>query len=90
MQRLWIYIVLFAVAGFLGFQVYKVDQNRRTLTDEFDKMKAQANNLAAENQKLQQNIDYFSDPYNLEKELRSKFNYRLPWENLIIIVPKQR
>lgn len=90
MQRLWIYIVLFAVAGFLGFQVYKVDQNRRTLTDEFDKMKAEANNLAAENQKLQQNIDYFSDPHNLEKELRSKFNYRLPWENLIIIVPKQR
>ncbi len=87
MQRIWVYVVLTAVAGFLGFQVYKVDANRRALTEQFDKMRTQADSLAAENTKLQQDIDYFSDPHNLEKELRSKFNYRLPGESLLIVVP---
>jgi len=88
MRRFWVYIVLFALLGILGFQVYKVDSERTVLTDEFNKMNTQADSLATENDKLKQNIDYFSDPHNLEKELRSRFNYRLPWENMIIVVPK--
>jgi cell division protein FtsB len=89
MRRFWIYIILLALAGVLGFQVYKLDANKDALTDQFNKIKAQADSLAAENSRLEQSIDYFSDPHNLEKELRARFNYRLPWENLIIVVPKQ-
>ena len=89
MRRLWIYVILLALLGVLGFQVYKVDVNRRTLTDQFNKAKTQADALASENNKLQQDIDYFSDPYNLEKELRSRFNFRLPGESLLIVVPKR-
>lgn len=30
---------------------------------------------------------YFADPRNYEKELRARFNYRLPGETMIILVP---
>jgi len=37
---------------------------------------------------LDEKIEYFSEPRNLEKELRARFNYRLPFEKLIIVIPE--
>jgi len=34
-------------------------------------------------------IEYFSNPKNLAKELKSKFNYKNPGEKLIIVVPEE-
>ena len=40
-----------------------------------------------ENFELQADLEYYARPENLEKELRSRFNYKKPGEKLIIIVP---
>jgi cell division protein FtsB len=45
--------------------------------------------LEKENEETDKEIKYFSNPDNLLKELRSKFNYRFPGEKFIIVVPKE-
>jgi len=48
-----------------------------------------AEELRADNTRLQGDVEYLSDPHNLEKELRARFNYRSPNEKLIIVVPQE-
>ncbi len=38
---------------------------------------------------FQTDVQYLANPVNLEKELRSRFNYKKPGETMIIIVPEQ-
>ncbi|MBI4085357.1 MAG: hypothetical protein HY432_02535 [Candidatus Liptonbacteria bacterium] len=38
--------------------------------------------------KVEANFSYYTNPNNLEKELRARFNYKLPGEKMIIIVPE--
>jgi len=45
--------------------------------------------VEGDNSKISEKIDYFSEPRNLEKELRARFNYRLPFEKLIIVIPDE-
>jgi len=83
-----IYIVFFIFFGAIAYQIYKIDIDRRGLvretavvTDELDFVEEDSGNL-------REKIEYFSDPRNLEKELRARFNYRLPFEKLIIVIPE--
>ena len=43
--------------------------------------------LKNENAGLQADLIYFSESENLEKELRSRLNYKKSGEKLIIVVP---
>ena len=45
--------------------------------------------VETDNSDLKEKIAYYSNPRNLEKELRARFNYRFPNEKLIIVVPKK-
>ncbi len=42
----------------------------------------------ADYKSLQADYEYYQNPANLEKEIRSRFNYHSPDEKLIVIVPK--
>lgn len=73
----------------IGYHLYSnkyilVDLNEKfiSLTSDFDK-------LNEENKTLESDIEYYSNPRNLEKELRSRFNYRAPNEKMIIVVPSK-
>lgn len=61
--------------------------DRRALQNELQVLDARLGALHDENAQLRAQIDYFSKPENLEKELRARLNYRKPDEKLIIIVP---
>jgi cell division protein FtsB len=41
----------------------------------------------AQEASLQEETQYLSNPANLEKELRARFNYKKPGETMVIIVP---
>lgn len=49
--------------------------------------KEKSERLEKENGELQAQINYFSREENIEKELRSKFNYKKPEEKIMIITP---
>jgi cell division protein FtsB len=77
-------VVIFLVWNIIGFigQERSLNQN---LSDVQNRL------AAAESQEadLEAQMQYLSNPANLEKELRAQFNYKKPGETMIIIVPEQ-
>lgn len=80
------FIVLFSV---ILYQIYTIDVDRRNLKREMATVVDEIELVESDSDKLNEKIEYFSDPRNLEKELRARFNYRLPYEKLIIVIPEE-
>jgi len=87
MSRLLTVFVLIVILLVILTQIYLILKERYELKKELAGLNERLNLLVKENQTLKSEIEYFSNPENLEKELRSKFNYREPGEEMIIIVP---
>ena len=79
-----IFIILIAISWVELFFLFKEDNKLKASLLEITQ-KAQV--LSEENQSLKAQIDYYSDPANLEKELKSRYNYRRSDEKMMIIVP---
>ena len=80
-------IILSALFVLVGAQVYKFwGQANVAMRDYFD-LQEKVNAAKQDNAKFQTELDYYSNPANLEKELRARFNYKEPGEKMIIIVP---
>ena len=56
----------------------------RSLAGESGSLQDRLNLLRIDSAHLKADIEYFSSPENIEKELRSRFNYKNPGEKLII------
>lgn len=82
-------IVLFVVFLVLLWQLHQLYKQNQELRDAFSLIEEKVNAFKAENLQFQADIEYFSNPQNLEKELRSRYNYKKPGEKLIILVPSQ-
>jgi len=54
-----------------------------------DELKAQIKDIVEENSGVNKEIDYYSDNQNLEKELKSRFNYKREGEEVLIIIPEE-
>jgi cell division protein FtsB len=80
-------IIVLAVLIVLGFGLFRLFREKEALTGEVKKMRAQFESLTEENKDLAAKIEYFKNPANLLKEIKSQFNYREEGEKLIIIVP---
>jgi len=85
--KVLIYIVFGAFISVLVYELYGLHSELSVVENRFADLSIEKESLLKENEKLQANIEYFSNPYNLEKELRARFNVRLPGEKLIIVVP---
>lgn len=89
MRRLISIIVLIVTGAlvFVGGQLYfsnrSMSVSASALMDRLDALKIDSRNLKAD-------LEYLKIPENLEKELRSRFNYKKPGEKLIIIVPSRQ
>jgi|SRR3989344_2875328 len=78
-----------ALAIFLVFlivQIVKFSGRRQNARATYNAAKAEYDLAAEDNKQLQDDFRYFSDPENLAKELRSRFNYTLPGERILIFV----
>lgn len=84
-----IYAVFAVLFGAVVFQIYNLDFERRDLKREMATVVDELDLVEADNSNLLSQIEYFSNPRNLEKELRARFNYRLPFEKLIIVIPEE-
>ena len=84
-----IYIVFIVIFIAIALKVYEGDFERRELKREMAVLSEEIELVEGDNSKISEKIDYFSEPRNLEKELRARFNYRLPFEKLIIVIPDE-
>ncbi|KKQ22373.1 MAG: hypothetical protein UT92_C0001G0058 [Candidatus Curtissbacteria bacterium GW2011_GWA1_40_24] len=80
-----IILIIILLAVFIQF--YFIFKERNQLKEKFRILVAKAQTLKEENEKIKSDIEYFSKPENLEKELRKNFNYKKPGEKMIIVVP---
>lgn len=80
-------IILIVVAVALFWQLFRLILNYRELSGLSESLSLKLSALKIDSNNLKADLEYFSDPANLEKELRSRFNYKNPGEKLIIIVP---
>lgn len=78
-----------AMVSGIGYHLYGAEVERYAAIADLKAATAQLEQLQADQQKLTEDIEYYSDPHNLEKVLRAQFNYRAPGEKLIIVVPKE-
>ena len=88
-MRKLVYIIFGVVLIGLLVQVYKMGSEGWALSKEADEVNKELELVKEDNDTLREKISYYSNPRNLEKELRARFNYRFPNEKLLIIVPKK-
>ena len=71
----------------LVWQLFNLYRQNKKLGDTLSAIDIKTDFFKKENSELQSDLEYFSRSENLEKEIRSRFNYKKPGEKLIIIVP---
>lgn len=79
-------ILLIAAIVFLGWQFINLYIKNVSLQKASDELGAGIYSLQTENKNLDSDINYYTNPENQEKELKSKTNYRNSDEKMIIII----
>jgi len=80
---LWLAVII--TLGALSIQLYHSYKNNGVFEAKLNDIKAESEALKDEAERLKADISYFSEPENLAKELKSKFDYKKPGEKLIKI-----
>jgi len=87
-MRIILVFILSSALLFLGYEAYSFYVDKNIKNEKLFKLTAELGTIEEENKTTKEKLEYFSHEENLEKELRSKFNYKYPDEKMIIIVPK--
>ncbi len=82
-------IILAVILVFAGMKAYSFWGQEQQLSQSLAGIKARLTSAQVDVANLQSDVQYLANPLNLEKELRSRFNYKKPGETMIIIVPDQ-
>lgn len=82
-MRFVVWIAVAVILGFLSLQLYRLYIGNAAAEVELAKVNIKAEELKKENEQLQADIIYYSEPENLAKELKAKFDYKKPGEKLI-------
>lgn len=84
--KIGIAVALIVFLSFLIVQIVKFAGRQHEARAIYDAAKAEYDTAAADHENLKEDFRYYSDPENLSKELRARFNYTLPGEKILIFV----
>ncbi len=87
MARTILIVFLSIALLFVAVEIYLLWGQKRDVATGFAEEQAALLKVQATHDALENDIQYYGNQDNLEKELRSRFNYRAPGEHMIIIVP---
>ncbi|MDP3947809.1 MAG: septum formation initiator family protein [bacterium] len=88
-MRKVVLILILVLLVAIGTQLFGFHKQRKETAAKLSTIEGELRAMEEENRKLQADISYYANPDNLEKELRARFNYKSPGEELIIVVPKR-
>jgi cell division protein FtsB len=80
-------VVLSLFLILIGVQVYSFVAQEWSLGSQLADVQTNLTKAKTQETSLQEENQYLSNPENLEKELRARFNYKKPGETMVIIVP---
>jgi cell division protein FtsB len=81
-------IILAIILIFVGTRVYSFWGEEKQLNQNLADVETRLAAAKTNETDLQSDVQYLANPLNLEKELRSRFNYKKPGETMIVIVPE--
>lgn len=87
--KIVISVLLFLFLAFVGTQIYIYSGKADSAQAAYDAAKARLEATQKDHDQLVSDLKYYSNPVNLEKELRARFNYHAPGERTMILVPQQ-
>jgi len=80
-------IVILSIAiVFIGVKTYSFWRQEADLNSQLSDIKTRLTAAQMNEQNLASDSQYLADPINLEKEFRSRFNYKKPGETMVVIV----
>jgi len=80
-------IILVIALIFVATQIVSAVKQEHSLSAAFSDISGRLAEAEAQEQSLSAEVNYLTNPINLAKELRSRFNYAKPGETMVIIVP---
>ena len=89
-MRIAISIALMLLVVLVGVQIYQLYKHNAELQSKVAKADTQIDSLKQDNEKLTADLQYYSNPENLTKEIKGLFNYKKPGEQLFIVVPPKK
>jgi type II secretory pathway pseudopilin PulG len=87
-MKLFAVVILSVLLVVLATQIYMFMGRERDTKQNFLDFKKKLDQARADQIEFQSELDYYTNPVNIEKELRARFNYRAPDEKLLILVPR--
>jgi cell division protein FtsL len=81
-------IILFVLTILMAVQIAVFYKQKVKLEAALSSIMRDAKKAEDDYAKLEADYEYYQNPANLEKELRARFNLRLPDEKLMVVVPK--
>jgi hypothetical protein len=84
--KIGIAAVLFLFLIFVVVQIVEFSGREHAARGSYYAAKAQFDQTTMDEQDLKEDFDYYSNPTNLSKEMRSRFSYALPGEKTLILV----
>jgi uncharacterized protein YlxW (UPF0749 family) len=88
-KKILLIAALSLVIIFICVQAFGFWREEKDLSAQLADIEARFTKAQADNANLKQDLEYLSNPVNLEKELRTRFNYKTPGETMVVIVPAQ-
>lgn len=88
-MRLWILIILVVFLALIVMQISAFWEKRGDEEIKLGETKAALERAKEDQEKLERDFSFYLRPENLEKELRARFNYKLPGEKTIILIPQE-
>ena len=87
-MRLAIIIILVVFICLTAYQDVRFYNEWRDVRLKYVSMQSKLQTLKKENAKIEEDLYYYQNPENLEKEIRAALNYKKPGEKVIVVVPK--
>lgn len=69
------------------YETFSLLSQKNDVAKKYEELKSALAQTKDDQERLKTEINYLSNPSNLEKELRLRFNLKKPGEKMIIIVP---
>lgn len=85
-MKIVVAVILGLVLVFVVSQVIFFVKDERSLSQTLADTENRLQEAETQEQNLSAEVNYLTDPANLEKELRARFNYTKPGETMIVIV----
>jgi len=86
-MRIAIIAILSILLVFLVVQIWYFYSRGDSIADTLIEAQKKLDAAKTDYESLKADADYYSQTANIEKELRARFNYKLPGENMIVVVP---